>query len=223
MALSLHLSGLYRSLCSFGPVYVCSLWHQCSSILWRFVAGPDWEAWLYPEHGLYCGLKAKVSLTASLCSYSIYKDMDLSYYTESAPEYWRWDGLSWLWAAKVIPNQYVSSSNISADWQQNIYGLNSNFGSANDLRALANAIHSRGMVSQQGWISIHSLPFRSTLWLTLWSIISATLEATIASTTRKFHLSIANHTSTHTAQLPPTTMHLIRQELKMYSWTLYAD
>ena len=44
----------------------------------------------------------------------------------------------------------VSSSDASADWQQNINGLNSNFGNANDLCDLSSAIHARGMVSQQG-------------------------------------------------------------------------
>ena len=41
------------------------------------------------------------------------------------------------------------SLNISIDWQQNIYGLNSNFGSANDLQALARALHARDMVGEQ--------------------------------------------------------------------------
>ena len=31
-------------------------------------------------------------------------------------------------------------------WQQNIYELNSNFGTADDLRGLSNALHARGMV-----------------------------------------------------------------------------
>lgn len=33
------------------------------------------------------------------------------------------------------------------DWQQNINALNSNFGTASDLKALVSAVHARGMVS----------------------------------------------------------------------------
>lgn len=111
---------------------------------------------------------------------------------------------------------YASSSIQSADWQQNLYGLNSNFGSDSDLRALASAIHARGMVSLKGSLCVHRLPSRSILWSTSLSIISAGLEATPALTTPSCHLSIANHRSTRIAQLPLTTTPQIRQESKMY-------
>lgn len=32
-------------------------------------------------------------------------------------------------------------------WQQDLYSLNSNFGTASDLKNLASALHARGMVS----------------------------------------------------------------------------
>ena len=52
---------------------------------------------------------------------------------------------------------YLPSSNMSVDWQQNIYGLNSNFGNGDDLQALARALHARGMVGQQRVTSHPSL------------------------------------------------------------------
>ena len=43
-------------------------------------------------------------------------------------------------------------------WQQDLYSINSHFGTSDDLKSLSKALHSRGMVS-----SIHSSPHTSTI------------------------------------------------------------
>jgi alpha-amylase len=53
-----------------------------------------------------------------------------------------------IWISPVVENIAGNSADGSAYhgyWAQNIYGVNTNFGTAADLKALSTALHARGM------------------------------------------------------------------------------
>ena len=57
-------------------------------------------------------------------------------------------GFTAIWISPVTTQMMQNTSEGEAYhgyWQQNIYGLNPNFGTASDLQALSNAVHSRNM------------------------------------------------------------------------------
>jgi len=57
-------------------------------------------------------------------------------------------GFTAIWISPVTAQMTQNTSEGEAYhgyWQQNIYGLNPNFGTADDLQALSNAVHSRNM------------------------------------------------------------------------------
>ena len=59
-------------------------------------------------------------------------------------------GFDAIWISPVtaqLQGQTPDGSSYHGYWQQNLYEINSNFGSASDLKALSSALHSRGMVS----------------------------------------------------------------------------
>ncbi|KAL9050866.1 MAG: hypothetical protein Q9162_006375 [Coniocarpon cinnabarinum] len=70
-------------------------------------------------------------------------------------------GFTAIWISPVtlnLPQQTGDGSSYHGYWQQNIYEINSNFGTADDLRALSSALHARGMllmvdivVNHNGW------------------------------------------------------------------------
>lgn len=56
-----------------------------------------------------------------------------------------------IWISPVVENVEIASTNSDGQayhgyWAQDIYQVNTNFGSASDLVALSNALHARGMV-----------------------------------------------------------------------------
>jgi len=55
-------------------------------------------------------------------------------------------GFTAIWISPVVEQITVASRAYHGYSAKNIYGLNSNFGTAADLKALASALHSRGMV-----------------------------------------------------------------------------
>jgi alpha-amylase len=58
-----------------------------------------------------------------------------------------------IWISPITANLPQYTSDLAAYhgyWQQNIYDVNNNFGSASDLQALSKALHDRGMVSLVG-------------------------------------------------------------------------
>lgn len=57
-----------------------------------------------------------------------------------------------IWISPVVQNIVASTSDgesYHGYWAQNIYEVNSNFGTAADLQALSAALHARGMVRMQ--------------------------------------------------------------------------
>ena len=57
-------------------------------------------------------------------------------------------GFTAIWISPVTAQMTQNTTEGEAYhgyWQQNIYGLNPNFGTANDLQALSSAVHSRNM------------------------------------------------------------------------------
>jgi len=60
-------------------------------------------------------------------------------------------GFDAVWISPVTRQVQGSTPDGSAYhgyWQQDLYELNSNFGTADDLKSLSSALHARGMVSQ---------------------------------------------------------------------------
>ena len=70
-------------------------------------------------------------------------------------------GFSAIWISPItlnLPQSTGDGSSYHGYWQQDIYSLNSHFGSGSDLQALASALHQRGMflmvdivVNHNGW------------------------------------------------------------------------
>lgn len=58
-------------------------------------------------------------------------------------------GFTAIWISPIVQQISDPSRAYHGYSAKNLYGLNSNFGSAADLKELAAALHSRGMVSQR--------------------------------------------------------------------------
>lgn len=59
-------------------------------------------------------------------------------------------GFTAIWISPVVEGvqgNTLDGTNYHGYWAQNIYQVNTNFGSAADLVALSKALHARGMVS----------------------------------------------------------------------------
>lgn len=85
-------------------------------------------------------------------------------------------------------------------WAQDIYEVNTNFGSAADLVALSDALHARGMVPYYlALIGIQMLKFGSILWSTLLQITWVMKAAAIALTILSSILSTRKNTITLSA------------------------
>lgn len=56
-------------------------------------------------------------------------------------------GFTAIWISPVVEQVADPSRGFHGYSAQNLYGLNSHFGTASDLNALASALHDRGMVS----------------------------------------------------------------------------
>ena len=56
-------------------------------------------------------------------------------------------GFTAIWISPVVQQVTDPTRGYNGYSAQNIYGLNSNFGTASDLLALSTAVHNRGMVS----------------------------------------------------------------------------
>jgi alpha-amylase len=64
-------------------------------------------------------------------------------------------GFTAIWISPVVQQITDASRAYHGYSAKDIYGLNSNFGTAADLKALASALHSRGMVRSLIMVQIH--------------------------------------------------------------------
>lgn len=96
-----------------------------------------------------------------------------------------------------MPGDTADGSSYHGYWAQDIYAVNTNFGSAADLVSLSDALHGRGMVCNHlGFLAISADQEISSI---SWSISSQTIwltaDAATASTTQRLTLSTKSRTT----------------------------
>jgi alpha-amylase len=113
-------------------------------ILWRFLAGYYQPGKLRAPAS--CWHSILKTIIARLYSRNgVYCDLDHSCYLPAARWHGWWDGISWLLVTGWVSQRKESPPIKYRYWPGNSYAPNSNYGSAADLKALASALHGRGM------------------------------------------------------------------------------